>query len=126
MDGNSTDYPRLARRIAVGMFFFLQGIVFSSWASRIADVKTALGLSDAALGLILLGTPVGQFCTMPFSGYFVSKFGSRKIIRMAAVLYPLALFLMAYLRLGGGAFCCVGGVRRFCKSKQYSNKHTGC
>lgn len=96
MDGNSTDYPRLARRIAVGMFFFLQGIVFSSWASRIADVKTALGLSDAALGLILLGTPVGQFCTMPFSGYFVSKFGSRKIIRMAAVLYPLALFLMAY------------------------------
>ena len=44
-------------RIALSIFFFIQGIVFASWASRIPDIKTSLGLSDAALGGLLLALP---------------------------------------------------------------------
>ena len=42
-----------ALRIAVGAMFFMAGLSFSSWASRIATVQQNMGLSDAALGAVL-------------------------------------------------------------------------
>lgn len=41
-------------RLVVGAFYFMQGIVFGSWASRIPDIKSALGMSEAELGSVLL------------------------------------------------------------------------
>ncbi len=35
-------------RLAVFCLYFCSGICFSSWASRIPDIKTSLGLGDAA------------------------------------------------------------------------------
>ena len=84
-------YSKLQIRIAVSVFFFCQGICFASWASRIPDIKTALHLSEAALGTIFLGLPIGQFVTMPFSGRAVTRFGSKKVLRIAIVLYCFAL-----------------------------------
>ena len=81
-------------RLAVGTFFFMQGLVFASWASRIPDIKTALGLSDAALGTVLLAIPIGQLCTLPLSGYLVNRLGSRKVLSIAALYYPAMLVLL--------------------------------
>lgn len=78
-------------RIAVSTFFFIQGLTFSSWASRIPDIKNFLKLSDAALGGVLFSLPIGQLCAMALSGYLVSKFGSKKTLSFAAILYPSAL-----------------------------------
>lgn len=78
-------------RIAASSFFFIHGIVFSSWASRIPDIKSALALSDAQLGGILFLIPAGQLSAMALSGWLVNRFGSRKMLSLAAVLYPLAL-----------------------------------
>ncbi len=78
-------------RIAVSAFFFSQGLCFASWASRIPDLKTSLELSDAGLGSILLALPAGQLLAMPFSGRLVTRFGSRKILRVCALLYALCL-----------------------------------
>ena len=78
-------------RIAVSAFFFCQGISFASWASRIPDIKTTLGLSDAALGSTLLLLPAGQLTAMPFSGRLVTNFGSKKVLRICAVLYAICL-----------------------------------
>ncbi len=47
-------------RLSVSTFYFLQGLVFASWASRIPDIKSALGLNDADLGSVLFAVPVGQ------------------------------------------------------------------
>src|SRR5215217_3068387 len=83
---------RLRRtRIAVSLFYFGQGIGFASWASRIPDIKHYLNLSDAALGSILFALPLGQLCTMPFSATLVTKYGSKKILTIAAPLYVVAL-----------------------------------
>lgn len=81
-------------RIALSIFFFIQGIVFASWASRIPDIKTSLGLSDAALGGLLLALPAGQLAGMALSGYLVARFGSRLIMLIAAFLYPGSLLLL--------------------------------
>src|SRR6187549_1939073 len=81
-------------RIAVSIFFFIAGFNFASWASRIPDIKTKLLLSDAGLGAVLFALPVGLMVSMPFSGYFVSKFGSRRVVIITAIFYPLTLILL--------------------------------
>jgi len=87
----SPSYTKLQIRIAVSVFFFCQGVCFASWASRIPDIKTALHLSEAALGTLLLGLPIGQFVTMPFSGRAVTRFGSKNVLRIAILFYAFAL-----------------------------------
>ncbi|MCD8071696.1 MAG: MFS transporter [Alistipes sp.] len=89
---------RLWYRVSVGAFYFLIGLVFASWASRIPDIKNALGMNEAQLGGVLFFIPVGQMAAMALSGYLVSKFGSRRMLVLAAVLYPLALVLIGAAR----------------------------
>lgn len=78
-------------RWAVSLFYFGQGLCFASWASRIPDIKFALGLSDAQLGSILLALPLGQLITMPISGRLVTSFGSKRVLTATVPLYALAL-----------------------------------
>lgn len=81
-------------RVAVGTFFFIQGVVFATWASRIPDIKELLKLSEAGLGGVLLALPAGQLSAMALSGYLVSRYGSRKMLGLAAFLYPSMLVLI--------------------------------
>ena len=78
-------------RLSVSTFYFLQGLVFASLASRIPDIKSALGLNDADLGSVLFAVPVGQMSAMALSGYLVGRCGSRKILMAASVFYPAVL-----------------------------------
>jgi MFS family permease len=80
-----------AARLSIGAFFFIAGLCFASWASRIPDIKSQLKLSDGALGAVLLSLPVGLMVSLPFSGWLVHHFGSRKMVLLSAVLYPLLL-----------------------------------
>jgi MFS family permease len=83
--------PRRVHRIAVSSFFFLAGLCFSSWASRIPDIRLKLHLDNAALGAVLLGLPAGLLTSLPLAGWLVAKFGSRPIATMAALLYACTL-----------------------------------
>lgn len=82
------------KRVAVAAYYFVPGVVFASWASRIPDVKQMLYLSNGQLGTVLFAIPIGQLLMMAFSGVLVSKFGSRKMILLAEVLYAFVLFCM--------------------------------
>ena len=86
----SVSRPRVYR-IAVSAFFFIAGLTFATWASRIPDIKTQLQLSDARLGAVLFALPAGLMTSLLFAGWLVSRFGSRKVMIAAAVLYPLFL-----------------------------------
>lgn len=85
---------RRVHRIAVGSFFFLAGICFASWASRIPDIQAKLKLNNAALGGILLCLPVGLLTSLPIAGFLVAKYGSRIVVMLAAVLYAITLPLL--------------------------------
>ena len=82
-----------AHRIAVSTFFFIAGSTFASWASGIPDIKTKLLLTDAGPGAVLFSLPMGPMASLPFSGYLVSRFGSKHIVIITALLYPLTLIL---------------------------------
>lgn len=66
------DKPVLAQsspkqvRLAISAFYFMQGVCFASWASRIPTFKASMGLNDAELGSILFALPAGQIITMFF------------------------------------------------------------
>lgn len=80
-----------AARLSISAFFFLAGVCFASWASRIPDIKQFLHLSDAGLGAVLLALPVGLLISLPFSGWLVTHFGSRQMVIPAALSYALLL-----------------------------------
>ena len=67
-------------RITTSTFFFIAGLTFSTWASRIPDIKNKLQLSDAALGLVLFALPVGQLISLPVSAWLTNRFGSKTLV----------------------------------------------
>ena len=74
---NLSNLSDLARkRVAVAAYYFVPGVVFASWASRIPDVKQMLHLSNGQLGTVLFAIPIGQLLMMAFSGVLVSKWFS--------------------------------------------------
>lgn len=81
-------------RIATCVFFFVAGLTFATWASRIPDIQNKLHLSDAGLGGVLLALPVGLMMSLPISGWLVGRFGSRQLVITGAILYPLTLILL--------------------------------
>ncbi|MEP6750666.1 MAG: MFS transporter, partial [Bacteroidota bacterium] len=54
-------------RIAVSAFFFIAGLTFATWASRIPDIKTQLQLSNARLGAVLFALPAGLMTSLLFA-----------------------------------------------------------
>ena len=78
-------------RIAVSAYFFLAGLCFSSWASRIPNIQQHLHLDNASLGGVLLGLPIGLLTSLPLAGWLVARFGSRPIAISAAILYATTL-----------------------------------
>jgi MFS family permease len=90
-----------ARRVSISLFFFFYGFIFATWASRIPAIQQRLNLSDAELGLVLLGMPVGSFIALPFSGFTTSKYGSRIVLIISSISYCILLACIGFL---GNAF----------------------
>ncbi|MDT3402436.1 MFS transporter [Mucilaginibacter terrae] len=87
----SFPYPKHYLRIAVSTVFFLPGIIFASWASRIATIQQTLNLSDAALGGILFCIPVGLIISLPVAGWLISRIGSRMLVLLGISAYAVGL-----------------------------------
>lgn len=83
--------PRKTHRLAVGALFFLLGLCFASWASRIPSVQQRMGISETTLGGVLLAIPLGQLVSLPLAGWLVAKQGSRRVVLWAVALYAVAL-----------------------------------
>ncbi|MHA8060806.1 MFS transporter [Aquirufa beregesia] len=81
----------LQARLAISVLFLLCGLNFASWATRIPDFKEFLSLSDAELGSILMGLPIGSMVSLPLAGWLIARYNSKIICLLAVVLYILIL-----------------------------------
>jgi MFS family permease len=87
------------------------GFGFASWASRIPQVKTHLGLDPSQLGAMLLSLAAGSVISLPLAGPVVARFGSRRTVRVAAALGGVGLVVVGVgYRIGvpvviAGLFC---------------------
>jgi MFS family permease len=101
------DKARRALRLAVGAMFFMAGLCFASWASRIASIQQNLGLSFTALGGVLSALPVGLMCSLPFSGWIITKIGSRRLLIGALTVYGITLMTLGLAHNSFQLICCL-------------------
>jgi predicted MFS family arabinose efflux permease len=84
----------LSPRTAVGMVFFLNGLLFATWISRIPEARETLGLDNGQLGLLLLAIAAGSVLTMPTTGAAIERLGTITVIRLGGASAVLGwLFL---------------------------------
>lgn len=95
------------QRIALSLYFFLSGLCFASWASRIPTIKEFFQLNDAQLGTILLTMPICSLIGLPFSGWLVAKFDSRKPLVIAFVVFCFSLIYIGYAQT---TFALISGI----------------
>ncbi len=74
-------------RSATVAVFFTHGLLFASWTAHIPLIKDHLDLTDGALGLALLGAPLGSVSAMLVSARLLPRLGSRTVVRASLVGY---------------------------------------
>jgi len=87
---------KVKQRIALGVYFFLTGLSFATWASRIPTIKTLFNFNDAELGTVLLAMPISSLIGLPISGWLVSKFDSRIPLIVSFIGFSLALTFIGF------------------------------
>ena len=88
------------QRIFLSIFFFVSGVCFSSWASRIPTIKTFFGYNEAELGTILLFMPLSSLIGLPVSGWLIARYDSRIPMSFAFVVLALALLSIGFATTG--------------------------
>jgi len=88
-----------AARNAVGLTFFLNGLVFASWVSRIPEVRSSFELTNGQLGLVLLSIALGSVLALPTTGAAINAWGTVRIVRVGAIAATIGM-LAAALGLG--------------------------
>ncbi len=94
--GSTVAGSKERERFFLSVFFFLSGVCFSTWASRIPTIKTDFGYNEAELGTILLCMPISSLLGLPLSGWLISKYDSRKPMTVAFMLLGISLSLIGF------------------------------
>lgn len=87
-------WGRLSRH-PIMVIFFLHAFAGGAIFPRIPDLQLSLGLNEAALGLVLMGQPVGGFGAIVFSSFFIERLGPKRILLVAISMIPVSIFLAA-------------------------------
>jgi MFS family permease len=90
----STMPARRTARISVSSFFFIAGLCFFSWTTRIPEIQSHLKLNDGSLGTVLFALPGGSMVCLPIAGWLVTKLGSRNCMLISAFIYTLLLCII--------------------------------
>jgi MFS family permease len=83
-------------RIAVKIVFFLNGFVHANLYSRLPRVQEQFNLDNGTLGFVLLASSIGAIGAMPFTGWFIIRYGSRKITLFSVFFYCLLVPLVPW------------------------------
>ena len=84
--------PVRARPAAIAAVFVANGLVGPSFLPRLPERQAGLGLSDAGLGLVLVGMAAGALAASPLAGRAVGRVGSRPVAVGAAVALGATLW----------------------------------
>ena len=83
-------------RWTAGVFFFVSGLVITTWTSRIPDIQQKFQLSNAELGWILFASNAGLVCALPFTSWVIARFSSSRMMMIGAIIYVLVLPVLAF------------------------------
>lgn len=81
-------------RWTTAAFFFISGIISSTWSSRIPDIQRQLELSNAELGAVLFSISAGLVLALPLSSWLVAKFTSEKMMTISTIIFAVIIALL--------------------------------
>ncbi len=81
------------RRVAIALIFAVHGSTVGTLFSRIAELRLAMGLSEADLGLALVGLPCGVFIGSLIVSRVIERSGTRRSLLIALPFFSCALVL---------------------------------
>ncbi|GHC77234.1 MFS transporter [Limoniibacter endophyticus] len=84
-----------AIRYAVAAMFFANGFVMGHWAVQIPLLMQRFGIGETRLGTLILIMGIGALAAMLVSGRLITIFGSFMVMRVSALLLPLAFAAVA-------------------------------
>lgn len=108
-DDTAADAALQAARRSVSVVFIAAGVAYSSWASRIPQVRDELGLSPGALGVMLLMIAIGSLIALPTAGLVVHRLGAIRTVSVMSVVCVSGLAL-AGLGVQFGSVPVMGGL----------------
>lgn len=103
-----SDAPRSVwrQRAAWGAFaiFAAESFSFASWLPRLPELKVLFGLSEGALGFLLLALPVGALVVMPLAGWLSTRMGVGRLNLLCLGWMMGAITLIGTVPLAANAF----------------------
>lgn len=96
-----------AARNATMAVFALNGLIFSSWMSRVPDVKALMHLSPGRLSLLLLAISAGSVLGLPLAGRIGQRLGPAAAVRLGTALSLPGVALAAIVVQAGAPFLLV-------------------
>ena len=80
------------RASAVAVAFVANGLGGPSFLPRLPERQASLGLSDAGLGVVLVGMAAGALVASPVAGRLVGRLGSRRVVVVSALVLAASLW----------------------------------
>jgi MFS family permease len=78
------------QRAAVSLLFVTLGLLAGSWLARTPDVKARIGLEDSRWGVLGTLGSIGALSAILLSGVLINRFGTRRLLLVAAPLLLVA------------------------------------
>ena len=98
-------------RIAVLLFFFINGFLYANVTSRLPELKMHFGVSNSVLGTMLFTTAIGALVAMPLTGWLSTRYGSGLLVIYAGFFFCCVVPCIAfspYIWLGRMSFFMTG------------------
>lgn len=92
MDSALTRSQYVRWRNAIFAIFLASGVSIATWASRVPDIKIALGIDNAQIGLLLLGMGIASILGISTSPAVMARTGARR--GMLSLMITLAIGLV--------------------------------
>ena len=104
------EHRRLVRAaLGTALVFAVSGALLGTWVSRLPATRDRLHLTGAQLGLALLVLGIGSLTSMPSTGWFCRRFGTRTCVAATALpacgVLAVAAFVPSLPALAAALFC---------------------
>ncbi|MBR2180123.1 MAG: MFS transporter [Selenomonadaceae bacterium] len=74
--------------------FFINGFGAATWAPLVPFLRERLAITEDTLGMLLLCIGIGSLIAMPIAGTVAAKFGCRKVLTLAGIIFSLLLLMI--------------------------------
>jgi len=83
-------------RTAVFAIFLASGLSIATWAARVPDIKHAVDVDNAQLGLMLLAGGIASILGVSLSSIILARFGARRGMLGAMILFGIGVAIIGF------------------------------